>query len=196
MVNQFLISVLTFSAAAFPVWIFFRIALNVFKRRRNESVSYEKELLLTLFFLYVVCGLAITVIPLPYTEVRNPTANDFNVVPVINTIRELRATFTPRTSYMTPHLLKNILGNVALFVPLGIFLPLLSEKFHSLKRLMLFALICSLAIEFIQYVSKFFGSFRSVDIDDVILNSLGAFLGFIIFDKLLMKLFKSQIQET
>lgn len=190
--NQFLTSVIVFSAAAFPVWILFRIANNVWKKHAKESFSWRKEIFLSLFFLYVVGVLAITVIPLPFTEFRNPTANDFNVTPVVNTVRELLATFTPRTKYMTGHLLKNILGNLLLFMPLGIFLPLFSIKYYSLKKVMLIAFLCSLLIEIIQFLSKFFGSYRSVDIDDIILNTLGAFIGFIIFDKILMRFFRTQ----
>ena len=192
MPNQFLTSVLVFSAATFPVWILFRIAAHVLRRRRNESFSLRQELILSLFFLYVVSVLAMTIVPLPFTQFRNPTANDFNVTPVVNTVRELFATFTPRTKYMTGHLLKNILGNIALFIPLGIFLPLFSIRFYSLKKVLLIALCCSLLIEITQYISKFFGSYRSVDIDDIILNSFGAFLGFIIYDKIIERFVRAQ----
>jgi len=185
--------VVVFSAAAFPVWILFRIAFNVWKKRRNELFSLRKEIFLSVFFLYVVGVVAITVIPLPFTEFRNPTANDFNVTPIINTARELLATFKPRTRYMTGHLLKNILGNLVLLMPLGVFLPIFSIRFYSLKRVLSVAFLCSLLIEIIQYVSKFFGSYRSVDIDDVILNTTGALIGFFIFDKILMRLFNAQV---
>lgn len=185
MPNQFLTSVIVFSVASFPVWILFRIAANVLKKRAKESFSWRNEVILSLFFVYAVSVLAITVIPLPFTQFRNPTANDFNITPVVNTVRELLATFTPRTKYMTGFLLKNILGNLVLLMPLGIFLPLISVRYYSLKKVLLIAFLCSLIIEIIQFVSKFFGSYRSVDIDDLILNTAGAFLGFLIFDKLI-----------
>ena len=193
MPNQFLTSVIVFSAAAFPVWILFRIAYRVFKKPVIESFSLRKEIFLGVFFLYVVGVLAITVIPLPFTQFRNPTANDFNVTPVVNTARELLATFKPRTRYMIGHNLKNIFGNLLLLMPLGIFLPMFSVRFYSLKKVLLIAFLCSLTIEIIQYVSKFFGSYRSVDIDDVILNTAGAFLGFVIFDKILMRFFRNSV---
>ena len=145
-----------------------------------------------MFFLYAVGVLSITVIPPPFTEFRNPTANDFNVTPIVNTVRELLATFKPRARYMTGHLLKNILGNRVLFLPWGIFLPLFSANYYSLKKVVLTAFFCSLTIEIIQFVSKFFGSYRSVDIDDIILNTTGALLGFIVFDRLLRRLVKTR----
>jgi glycopeptide antibiotics resistance protein len=74
--------------------------------------------------------------------------------------------------------LRNTLGNIALFLPLGIMLPLLFNRFRSLKRVILLAAFLSLSIETIQFFSAFFGNFRSVDIDDVLLNTLGAWVGY------------------
>ena len=46
------------------------------------------------------------------------------------------------------------------------------------KRVLLFALSLSLSVESIQFLLRFFGNPRAVDIDDVILNTLGACVGF------------------
>ena len=73
----------------------------------------------------------------------------------------------------------NAFGNIALFLPLGILLPL-ATKFRSLKQVMLVALLLSFSIEAIQFALRFIGNARAVDIDDVILNTLGALLGFVI----------------
>src|SRR4029077_804245 len=72
-------------------------------------------------------------------------------------------------------------GNVALFVPLGILLPLVSNRCLRLKRVLLFALLLSLSVESIQFLLRFFGNPRAVDIDDVILNTLGACVGFALY---------------
>jgi glycopeptide antibiotics resistance protein len=42
-------------------------------------------------------------------------------------------------------------------------------------------MFCSAAIEGIQYLEKNVGVYRSVDIDDVILNTLGTALGWLLF---------------
>ena len=44
--------------------------------------------------------------------------------------------------------------------------------------MLLFAVFLSLSVESIQFLLRFFGNPRAVDIDDVILNTLGACLGF------------------
>ena len=83
--------------------------------------------------------------------------------------------------------LRNTLGNVVLFLPLGILLPLTFDRFRSLKRVMAIALCLSLGIETIQFFSRFIGSLRAVDIDDVLLNTLGACLGFAIYRYIIQK---------
>ena len=80
-----------------------------------------------------------------------------------------------------PFCLRNTLGNLALFLPLGILLPLVSNQFRTLKRVLLLVLCLSVSIETIQFVLRFFGNPRAVDIDDVILNTLGACLGFAVY---------------
>lgn len=67
---------------------------------------------------------------------------------------------------------KNSLLNVALFVPLGIFLHCLWQK--SLKAVTLEGFFMALTIEFLQIFT-----FRACDVNDLITNTLGAVLGFL-----------------
>ena len=69
----------------------------------------------------------------------------------------------------------NVLGNIAIFIPIGFFLPLVDEKYKKIWIYILIAAIASLLIEICQL---FIG--RSFDIDDVILNTFGAYLGCLI----------------
>lgn len=66
----------------------------------------------------------------------------------------------------------NLLGNVLLFVPLGIFLPSLWRNI-TWKGMLAVALGFSVTLEIFQLF--FIGT---PDVDDVILNSLGAILGY------------------
>ena len=66
-------------------------------------------------------------------------------------------------------------GNIAMFVPLGFFPALLWRGWTWWKSL-LAGFCTSFVIEFVQF---FIG--RSTDIDDVILNTTGAVLGYVIY---------------
>ena len=69
---------------------------------------------------------------------------------------------------------ENLVGNILLFIPLGIFLPLLFEKVNTLRKVLLYAFAVSSFLEIIQLFTLL-GNF---DIDDILLNVLGAFVGF------------------
>jgi glycopeptide antibiotics resistance protein len=77
--------------------------------------------------------------------------------------------------------LENLLGNIGLFLPLGVMLPLIFDKASSLQRVLAIGMSASLVIEVTQFFSRYFGIYRSVDIDDVLLNTMGACLGYICF---------------
>ena len=68
-----------------------------------------------------------------------------------------------------------LLGNIGMFLPLGFFPALLWRRPRWWKS-MLIGFAASVTIEFVQF---FIG--RSTDIDDVILNTTGALLGYWLF---------------
>ncbi|KRE48545.1 hypothetical protein ASG81_06650 [Paenibacillus sp. Soil522] len=68
---------------------------------------------------------------------------------------------------------KNLFGNIVLFIPIGLFLPLLNTKYRRVFILVAVAILLITAVELIQMLARV-GSF---DIDDIILNTFGALLG-------------------
>ena len=75
-----------------------------------------------------------------------------------------------------------LIGNLAVFVPLGMLLPLVFGR-RSLALVLVAGLVVSLAIELGQLaLSIALGfAFRSADVDDVIVNVCGAALGYLLF---------------
>ncbi len=74
--------------------------------------------------------------------------------------------------------IKNIFGNIILFIPYG-FLGILYSKLNQFKWLFLTFFITINIIEF----SQFYFKRGYADIDDVILNTFGAVIGFLIYKK-------------
>ena len=66
-----------------------------------------------------------------------------------------------------------LVGNVLMFVPMGIFLPLTFPRL-SRQKLWLSAIIVPIIIEIIQPIVG-----RSFDIDDLICNSIGILIGYL-----------------
>ncbi|MFE4813208.1 VanZ family protein [Peribacillus simplex] len=78
----------------------------------------------------------------------------------------------------TNHNIFNLLGNIALFIPIGIFLPLFIGKgYINLKRVCCISFIVSLCFEISQAVFNI-GIF---DVDDLLLNPFGGMLGYALF---------------
>lgn len=70
--------------------------------------------------------------------------------------------------------IRNLLGNIFPFSPLGLMLPLLFRKCSRVSHVFLVSLCISLFIEVIQVIFYL----GSGDVDDLILNVAGAILGF------------------
>ena len=71
--------------------------------------------------------------------------------------------------------IKNAALNVLLFVPLGLLLPLLWREFRRFSRVTLSGLLLSLGIEILQVFT-----FRYTDVNDLLTNTIGAALGFLL----------------
>ncbi len=71
----------------------------------------------------------------------------------------------------------NIFGNIALFVPFGFLLPVAAKRLRALWKCAAVTFFAVLTAEILQLLLKV-GSF---DIDDIILNMLGAVTGYAVF---------------
>ena len=73
--------------------------------------------------------------------------------------------------------LLNLIGNTAMFIPLGIVWPSVFKKLDNAAKAILAGFGFSLAIEIVQL--PFYG--RTSDIDDLILNTVGYLIGYGIY---------------
>ena len=74
-------------------------------------------------------------------------------------------------------LLLNLIGNVCMFIPCGIILPVLFRKMDSFWKVTAAGAGISVCIEILQLPF----AARASDIDDVILNTLGVAAGYLIY---------------
>jgi len=76
--------------------------------------------------------------------------------------------------------------NVVLFVPLGLLVPIIWEKMNQFSNLLVTGFLFTVFIEVSQLLNN-----RRTDIDDILLNVLGAVVGFGLF-KIFDKVTKSK----
>lgn len=125
----------------------------------NRKFVLHKEILSLVFIVYILC--------LYYILMgQDKGISGVNLVP----FKEIF-----RYSYGSYKFMKNIVGNILLFIPFGFFVAyyLNTKKFSTM---FIISLIVSSCTEVIQYHIG-----RVFDVDDIILNVFGALLGYLLY---------------
>lgn len=145
---------------------------------KRKKLTVYNHLLLFLTVVYVLGVISVTLFPLPIQRsyivhmIKDKLEEQNNFIP-FHSISD-----TLRTAVAGSVILRQIGGNVLLLSPFGFLLPLLVKNM-SFKKTILAGLSFSVIIEGLQFlISANLGfSYRSTDIDDVILNTTGTSLG-------------------
>lgn len=112
----------------------------------------------------------------------------YNLIPFV----EIRRFWIYRSQLGAFAVFTNIFGNVVGFIPYGFILPIIHRSLRSGFLIILSGFALSLCVETIQLITKV-GCF---DVDDMILNTLGAaigYLGFVICDFLRRKYYGKKV---
>jgi glycopeptide antibiotics resistance protein len=164
-------------AIALPCWAIFR---RYRLRATGQPLSRRREILLLTAVVYLLGLAMLTLAPTHASrartaQLRTDASAGIELVPNLSSLTcssANRASVSNNRGFCKD----NAAGNVLLFVPLGILLPLVFRRLRFWQG-MLIAIALSSSIELAQYFSRAWGSNRSADVNDVILNSLGACLG-------------------
>lgn len=151
-------------AIAVLAWVVYRYT----SLRHSNQILIGREVVVNLLFVYLIFVVHLTFFPMnivlysfgPYKA---------NFVPLVKTIHMIR--------YINPYVVVNILGNLVLLAPLGIFLPALSARYRRWRVILATGFLVTLGIELSQY----FLAVRVFDIDDLLLNTLGVGIGYALF---------------
>jgi len=170
--RSFFFPFVVLSLIVVPFWLVFRLHRL---RTPRHRLSFRHEILLLTFVLYL-CGLAsATLAPNHGSRARAEATMGMQLRPNLASLTCSAATL-PKGSNARFFCLYNAKGNVLLFVPLGILLRLVWRRLRFWRGIQI-AIAVSVAIELLQYISRAWGSYRLADINDVVLNVLGACLG-------------------
>lgn len=125
----------------------------------NKKFVFHRELLALIFMVYILCLYYVAT----YQDVSN---GGVNLVPFKEMLRY---------SFGSPKFIKNVVGNILMFLPFGFFVSYYL-KANKIGYPAILTLIVSLTIELVQLKIG-----RIFDIDDIILNVIGGFCGFLIY---------------
>jgi glycopeptide antibiotics resistance protein len=155
----------------FPLLIMMALFIFIMRRkdRSRGAVTKAPHIVAACVFCYsLVPMLSVTAIP---DVLRFRLNIDVNIIPFDNFFHNF---FLNIDQYLL---------NIALFIPFGFLLPMLWTPFEDKKRTLLCGFLFSLAIELAQLFSH-----RLSDINDLLMNSAGAIIGWFLF-MLVKKLF-------
>ncbi|WP_138753790.1 VanZ family protein [Paenibacillus sinopodophylli] len=142
--------------------------------------AYFKSFLLNLFITVLALGYALVMCWLLFYRNRYfGEGYSYNLVPFY-TIKKY-IIYYDRFHFDT--WFKNLFGNIVLFIPIGIFLPLLHKKYGRIFVLTAASILLITIVELSQMITRV-GSF---DVDDIILNTFGALLGLLMLKLIVRK---------
>ncbi|MEU7468810.1 VanZ family protein [Streptomyces sp. NPDC044984] len=132
----------------------------------RDAWNVRRALLQTAVAVYAAAVLSLTIFPLAVTW--GTYANQAPWIGQINFVPLIGADIT-------------MIPNVIMLIPAGFLLPLLSRRATSAKATTLLAGLVSLGIEAAQLLSYIaLNNGRSVDVNDVVANSLGGLVGYLL----------------
>ena len=152
-------------------WLIARLVRFAIQKRG----SLLRELTLAILFLFLWFLIQRTLEP--FVLVLDQTPEPPNLVPIKGLVLMLQRAIAVDHAFTRWIVAVNILGNVLIFVPIGFLVSVLTPNPHKGWLSILIGLAISLTIEIVQlsFVIRVF------DVDDLLLNSFGAWLGFIAF---------------
>lgn len=157
-----------------PVLLIFFIFLLVLKAKKH-NFNFFRILAEVPLFAYLYVLIAVTLFPIQiFTKNTSVYSDGFGKQSMLLNLNAL---------YIQNYSLLQIVGNLLLLAPLAFFLALFFAKLRGLGRNLLVCALVSLAIETLQLIMNFFYlSYRTFDITDFILNSIGSLLGLAAFE--------------
>jgi glycopeptide antibiotics resistance protein len=162
---------LVLTAITVPCWLVFRL----YRRRTpGHRLSLRREILLLIFVVYLSGLATATLLPNHNSRAAAEAAVGIELHPNLASLTCSSATL-PRGSTAQAFCLHNARGNVMLFFPLGVLLPLVWPRLRFWRAIQI-AIALSVSIELVQYLSQAWSN-RTADVNDVILNGFGACLG-------------------
>lgn len=163
-------------------YILYLIITN--KHRKRGLTEIGKSMVM---YVYIMLVLKYTIFPIPYLDngthmlQTNIGFSRFNCIP----LRSIYWAFVKAYSYsMIMIILKPIIFNTCISIPFGLLVQLFYRDKITPKSKFCLALGFGLCIEGLQLlISIIIGyTYKVVDIDDIIFNALGIFIGYNLYD--------------
>lgn len=145
---------------------------------KNGGIMNKRERIKTVFLYGVfICYILLLIKILFLSRISHLEHRSINLIPFHSILEYISG----RSDILKRFAFGNVVGNIAIFIPLGTYLSLFKNNKRVINNLM-FISIVSLFVEIIQGLLGIGAS----DIDDIILNCLGGLIGILGYKFLLL----------
>lgn len=177
------------AAILFPILaVLFTIPYIAWNYHKYGSVLSLRILIVYSFILYMLCAYCLVILPLPTGEAAaNLSGHQAQLVPFTflgDIARESDAVLSQPRTWLTvfnSNAFLTTLFNLFLTMPFGMYLRYYFRC--GWKRTLVYSLLLSLFFELTQLSGLYFiysGSYRLFDVDDLIVNTCGSMIGFVL----------------
>lgn len=139
----------------------------------NMKNKKERIISITIFVIYIIALCYFLFFAESMGRTTRGDEYHYNLKPFFEMKRIWRGRYILGMKYV----ILNFVGNVVAFIPFGYFIPKIAKKKIGLFYTVLFSFEFSLVVELTQLITRT-GSF---DVDDLILNTLGGLIGYILY---------------
>jgi glycopeptide antibiotics resistance protein len=148
------------------IWIVIRAVIRI----RTRKIDFRREIMLLLMYVNLAVLISIVYFPMKkgidavfLLKLSDGNHLRVNLIPFVNLLD-----YDNRTDIYL-----NVIGNITMFIPTGVILPILYKKIDSFGKTVITGFLMSLVIE----LSQLPFAARATDIDDLILNTMGTAIG-------------------
>ena len=146
-------------------------AMRVIRGLTTRQFDFKRELAVTLFFVFL-CLLSYRLFePFRFNLEKTLKAN---FVPIVNSLLMIQRAEATRYQPLIRIVQLLLVGNVVVFIPVGFFPAVLFRDLRSGWKMLLLGAAFSLVVETLQVLL----AVRVFDVDEILLNALGTWLGF------------------
>ncbi len=168
---NYIVNMLPYILIFTPIYLVVRYIII----KKSKKINWYHEIALFIFASFLVGLFSQTIIP-----IKNDRIHETNLIPFKIFYETYIEIF--KNNNIT-YFIISFLGNIGMFIPIGFFILLLWNI--NSKKVIIIGFLISFFIEIVQLFLS-----RGTDIDDLILNTFGVFLGTLLYKLFNKKLLK------
>lgn len=150
-----------------PIYLIVRLIFLKMESSKNIGINKIEEIAKTLLFVYCLTFISVEFFPLSKKLFEHSlTVTFFSFI-------------LPKTSFTTKAIIRHLITNFVLFIPLGFLLPIINTKFRSMLNCAIIGLLISIIISVLDISLNFLGLdiLNITSFDIVVINVIGTLIG-------------------